>query len=320
MPGPTRAALLALSFAKRAPGGTPSQYYYNFNNTANTYISPTSVANWGVRLLVQLQFASCGGRGSWQPSEETMVCFGGCGGWFQPNTAVEVELYNQGTTLGGNPVGMLYVSDWSGDAWTSSAAGTPATGAGNHVAHADENGTGYLWMNDTLVGTNASSGQVGTSSGGMPAPDLSTVADNVLIGCRNYGGTIAEGFDGAIDQVRLFTFAPGTFNVTETDPSTTPTYHPGDANGDGRVDINDLTIVLANFGQTGMTWSQGEFTGDGTVDINDLTIVLANYGWTGKYLGPIDSVPEPAGLVLVCAAGSLWPPFSGAAKRCVGDA
>ena len=53
---------------------------------------------------------------------------------------------------------------------------------------------------------------------------------------------------------------------------------PGDANGDGKVDVNDLTIVLANFGQTGMVWSQGEFTGDGTVDVNDLTIVLANFG------------------------------------------
>ena len=36
---------------------------------------------------------------------------------------------------------------------------------------------------------------------------------------------------------------------------------PGDANGDGRVDINDLTIVLSNFGQTGMAWSQGNFDG-----------------------------------------------------------
>ena len=26
---------------------------------------------------------------------------------------------------------------------------------------------------------------------------------------------------------------------------------PGDANSDGRVDVNDLTIVLTNFGQTG---------------------------------------------------------------------
>ena len=53
---------------------------------------------------------------------------------------------------------------------------------------------------------------------------------------------------------------------------------PGDANGDGRVDVNDLTIVLTNFGRTGMTWSQGEFTGDGTVDVNDLTILLTNFG------------------------------------------
>ena len=29
---------------------------------------------------------------------------------------------------------------------------------------------------------------------------------------------------------------------------------PGDANWDGRVDINDLTVVLTNFGGTGMTW------------------------------------------------------------------
>ena len=36
---------------------------------------------------------------------------------------------------------------------------------------------------------------------------------------------------------------------------------PGDANGDGKVDINDLTIVLTNYDKTGMAWSQGEFTG-----------------------------------------------------------
>ena len=55
---------------------------------------------------------------------------------------------------------------------------------------------------------------------------------------------------------------------------------PGDANGDGKVDINDLTIVLANFGKTGCVWSQGCMDGDpiGTVDINDLTIVLTNFG------------------------------------------
>ena len=77
---------------------------------------------------------------------------------------------------------------------------------------------------------------------------------------------------------------------------------PGDANGDGKVDINDLTIVLSHFGQTGMTWSQGEFTGDGTVDINDLTIVLSNFGKSSRSsAGDMAGVPEPGTLALLAA-------------------
>ena len=77
---------------------------------------------------------------------------------------------------------------------------------------------------------------------------------------------------------------------------------PGDANGDGRVDINDLTVVLAHYGQTGMAWTQGEFTGDGTVDINDLTIVLAHYGQsTASAAGAPSAVPEPASLLMLVA-------------------
>ena len=76
------------------------------------------------------------------------------------------------------------------------------------------------------------------------------------------------------------------------------TLFPGDANGDGRVDVNDLTIVLSNFGQTGCAWSRGCMDGDptGTVDINDLTIVLSNFGATSGT--GINVVPEPTALVL----------------------
>jgi hypothetical protein len=80
---------------------------------------------------------------------------------------------------------------------------------------------------------------------------------------------------------------------------------PGDANLDGQVDVNDLTIVLSHFGQTGMSWAQGEFTGDGTVDVNDLTIVLSHFGQTlGLPAAGAAAVPEPACAVLL-AIGAI---------------
>jgi hypothetical protein len=48
----------------------------------------------------------------------------------------------------------------------------------------------------------------------------------------------------------------------------------GDANGDGKVDIDDLTIVLTHYQQVTST---GDLNDDGRVDIDDLTIVLSNY-------------------------------------------
>ena len=87
---------------------------------------------------------------------------------------------------------------------------------------------------------------------------------------------------------------------------------PGDANLDGKVDINDLTIVLANYNQTGETWSQGDFNGDGKVDVNDLTIALANHNQTfgagsPATNGPL-SVPEPPAIVLLAGvlAAMAW--------------
>ena len=79
---------------------------------------------------------------------------------------------------------------------------------------------------------------------------------------------------------------------------------PGDANQDGQVDVNDLTIVLSNFGRGGMTWSGGDFNGDSRVDINDLTILLSNFGQSAGAAAPMSAVPEPcaAGLAIAGAA------------------
>jgi len=50
---------------------------------------------------------------------------------------------------------------------------------------------------------------------------------------------------------------------------------PADVNGDGVVDLNDLNLVLTNFGQE---TSEGDTNGDGIVDLNDLNAVLTAFG------------------------------------------
>lgn len=49
----------------------------------------------------------------------------------------------------------------------------------------------------------------------------------------------------------------------------------GDVTGDGFVNLGDLNLVLANFGQT---TSIGDANCDGVVNLSDLNIVLANFG------------------------------------------
>jgi hypothetical protein len=53
---------------------------------------------------------------------------------------------------------------------------------------------------------------------------------------------------------------------------------PGDADGSGLVDFDDLTTVLANFGACDAIEQPGDANGDRRVDFDDLTTVLANFG------------------------------------------
>jgi endonuclease/exonuclease/phosphatase family metal-dependent hydrolase len=53
---------------------------------------------------------------------------------------------------------------------------------------------------------------------------------------------------------------------------------PGDATGDGGVDLADLNLVLANFGSVVGIGDPGDVNCSGTVDLADLNLVLANFG------------------------------------------
>jgi probable HAF family extracellular repeat protein len=138
--------------------------------------------------------------------------------------------------------------------------------------------------------TSSGSGHAFLYSNGTMA-DLNTLLDPAsswdLLNANainDSGWIVGVGEEHPSTRLRAFLLRPAT---------------PGDANGDGSVDINDLTIVLAHYNQTGMTWSQGDFTGNGMVNINDLTIVLANFSYGTNASAAPTAVPEPPCVVLL---------------------
>ena len=72
----------------------------------------------------------------------------------------------------------------------------------------------------------------------------------------------------------FFGFEDGT-EYTLLEPQQTP---PADVNGDGIVNIQDLVLVAANFGEMGE--NVADVNGDGVVNIIDLTLVAAELGNT----------------------------------------
>ena len=81
---------------------------------------------------------------------------------------------------------------------------------------------------------------------------------------------------------------------------------PGDANGDGKVDGSDVTILAGNW-QAGVgdpnpetiTWEMGDFNGDGQVDGSDVTILAGN--WQAGVNPESAAVPEPSTVALLIA-------------------
>ncbi len=79
--------------------------------------------------------------------------------------------------------------------------------------------------------------------------------------------------------VTLGLFKPGTPSSVSTTTVAPGAAINGDLNGDCVVDLDDLSIMLTNFGQTsGMSYEDGDLDGDGDVDLDDLSGLLVNFG------------------------------------------
>ncbi len=115
----------------------------------------------------------------------------------------------------------------------------------------------------------------------------------------------AFGYDGF--DAFAFGYRENNSTLTEIDYSsvtvssnTVQSLLLGDANGDNKVDLNDLNIVLNNLGTTSSKRSDGNFDGAATIDLNDLNDVLNNLGTSqggaAAALLQAHGVPEPASL------------------------
>jgi hypothetical protein len=56
------------------------------------------------------------------------------------------------------------------------------------------------------------------------------------------------------------------------------TFLRGDANGGGRVNLDDFNVLAANFGQSPRDFTQGDFNYDGTVNLDDFNILASRFG------------------------------------------
>jgi hypothetical protein len=79
------------------------------------------------------------------------------------------------------------------------------------------------------------------------------------------------------------------------------TFLRGDANGDGRVNLNDFNILAANFGQSPRDFTQGDFDYSGNVNLNDFNILASRFGVIVAPAGSFDR--SPFSRIPVAAAG-----------------
>lgn len=147
------------------------------------------------------------------------------------------------------------------------------------------------YSNDTGGAPNADTFRVDVSNGGAWV-NAETVGPS---GVETSGGWFYHEFQvesfvalTATVQVRFVAEDAGTgslveaavddFSVSVVD--CTPTVPcPGDLNDDGVIDVVDLSLLLANFGQpSGADPDDGDLDGDEDVDVNDLSLLLAVFG------------------------------------------
>jgi hypothetical protein len=172
------------------------------------------------------------------------------------------------------------IGTWNGSAYTG-VSGLVDSGRGN-AANAQWDGNGIVTTDTRAVNNNdlASIGVVDASDKyGIAETDTALFAGQTVTGA---------------DTLVMFTWG-------------------GDANLDGKINIDDYGQIDFNVGNSGSVfgWYNGDFNYDGKINIDDYGIIDFNVSaQTGVFptaggLEGVAAIPEPAGIMLVALAPVL---------------
>lgn len=192
---------------------------------------------------------------------------------------------------------------------------TSDSGGGNHVGWTEANEWLEYTVNVQTSGTytfqarvvnNASGGKFrmemdgSNKTGSIIVPNTSTwsnwqtIEKTVSLSqgqhiMRIYYETVASGGAQHVGDYNWFNFIKGS----GTTPTGTGT--PGDANGDGKVNITDYIVWIQNFDLSRYGPSYGDFNSSGFIDSIDYTIWMKNYTGSSSSPTPTSSGPTPTG-------------------------
>ena len=223
----------------------------------------------------------------------TLTGYTGMVGAFSPDGLTLAEHYDQTVRLWDMATGTVLYTLTGHTSWIRSVAFSPDGGTLTSVGGL-RNGTVRLWDVETGTMLYTLTGQTGWIMSVAFSPDGGTLASgsfNGTVRLWDVGtGTHISTLTGHPDLVESVAFSPdgsilasgssdGTVLLWGLEP-TAPPQLAEDVNGDGVVNILDLTLVAANFGATGQ--NAADVNGDGVVNILDLTLVAAAFGNTAS--------------------------------------
>jgi hypothetical protein len=181
-----------------ASSESPASQYYRYTGSLNASLAGST--NWGVEFFVRPEFLPNGTT----HLEVGLFHLGGTGG-----NSIALELAQHPTWADGTVNWMVHQPGVGVANFNAASGGVPAPAVGlwNHIVYVNNGGVGEFWV-DGIKATTPVPAIAGPVSSG-PAPGLAIGA---------MWSDYRRGFDGQLDEFRLFTFAPGQFDIADTIP------------------------------------------------------------------------------------------------------